>query len=108
MTEPYPNLGQGSVFQTPTEHRQNLWHKLKYLNEWSEAMFTNQIDAESLVDIHSVVVNKELPIKERINDFINQIKNPYCYKCGKVTVLVSFANTNETLEDRLESYLSML
>ena len=38
----------------------------------------------------------------------NQIGNPYCYRCGKVVVKVSFAETDATLEDRLEHYLKTL
>lgn len=66
------------------------------------------VDPDTLVDINDVVVNRDLPRKERIIDFIKQIKNPYCYKCGKAIVKVSFADTEETLEDKLESYLLTL
>ncbi|MCL1862625.1 MAG: hypothetical protein FWF78_03555 [Defluviitaleaceae bacterium] len=66
------------------------------------------LDNINLVDIRSVKIDKDLPIKDRIADFINQIKDPYHYKCGKVTVMVSFADTTDTLEDRLEGYLASL
>jgi len=65
-------------------------------------------DIDTLVDIRSVKINSNLPKVERIADYIKQIRNPYHYKCGKITVLVSFSNTNETLEDRFEAYLSSL
>ena len=67
-----------------------------------------EINPDTLVDICSVKIKKELPLQDRIADFIEQIKNPHCYKCGKVVVQVSFIDTNETLEDRLKSYLSLL
>ena len=66
------------------------------------------VDPSTLVDIRDVKVNTDLPKQERIADFIKQIKNPYCYKCGKMVVKVSFAQTEETLEDKLESYLLSL
>lgn len=66
------------------------------------------VDPSTLVDIRDVKVNTDLPKPERIADFIKQIKNPYCYKCGKMIVKVSFSDTGETLEDRLESYLLSL
>jgi len=66
------------------------------------------VDADTLVDIRDVRVNADLPKQERLLDFISQIKNPYCYKCGKAVVKVSFAETEATLEDRLESYLLSL
>jgi hypothetical protein len=66
------------------------------------------VDPATLVDIRDVKVNKELPNRERILDFIRQVKNPYCYKYGKMVVKVSFADTEATLEDRLENYLLSL
>ena len=63
------------------------------------------VDPAMLVDIRDVTVNTSLPKDERILDYLSQIKNPYCFKCGKTVVKVSFADTNATLEDRLEKYL---
>jgi len=66
------------------------------------------VDPATLIDIDSVIINKDLPKNERIADFIRQIGNPYCYKCGKIIVKVGFANTDITLDDRMESYLRTL
>lgn len=66
------------------------------------------VDPDTLVDICDVKIDKNLPQSERIRDFIRQIKNPYCYKCGKAIVKVSFSDTTVTLEDRLEHYLKSL
>lgn len=66
------------------------------------------VDAGSLVDIRDVQVDQALPRRERFADFLQQIRNPYCYRCGKVVVKVSFADTDATLEDRLEHYLRTL
>lgn len=68
----------------------------------------NTIDPDTLVDIRDINVNIELSKEERIADFINQIKNPYCYKCGKIIVKVSFEDTDITFEDRMKSYLESL
>ena len=66
------------------------------------------IDRDSLVDINDVRIDRRLPREQRLAEFIRQIKNPYCYRCGKVVVKVSFADTEATLEDRLEHYLKTL
>jgi len=66
------------------------------------------VDPDSLVDIRDVKINTELPKQARLLDFIKQIKNPYCYKCGKAVVQISFSDTEATLEDRLESYFLSL
>lgn len=66
------------------------------------------VNRDSLVDINDVKIDMNLPREERLIEFIRQIKNPYCYRCGKVVVKVSFADTEVTLEDRLINYLKSL
>lgn len=66
------------------------------------------VDPSTLVDINTVKVNTDLPVEERKKDFIRQVKNPYCFRCGKVVVKMSFADTTATLEDRLENYFRSL
>ena len=63
------------------------------------------VDPDALVDIRDVTVNTSLPKEERLLDYLEQIKNPYCFRVGKAVVKVSFANTEATLEDRLEKFL---
>ena len=66
------------------------------------------VDKESLVDITEVQIDGKIPQKQRFEDFLRQIKNPYCYRCGNVVVKISFSETDATLEDRLEQYLKSL
>lgn len=66
------------------------------------------VNPDTLVDIGDIKVNTKLPKEERILDFIRQIGNPYCYRCGKVVVKISFNDTGATLEDRMESILRMM
>jgi hypothetical protein len=66
------------------------------------------INPENLVDIRSFEVNPELTKNDRIKEFVKQIKNPYLFKCGKIIVQISFADTNITLDERMETYLKSL
>lgn len=61
---------------------------------------------EELVDMDTVKINQELPVAERVQDYIRQIKNPYCYKSHGVVVKISFAGT-KTLEECLGACISM-
>ncbi len=63
------------------------------------------VELEMLRDIRDVQVHPELPKKERILDFIQQIGNPYCYRHGKYVVKISFTDTDVTLEQRMLSYI---
>ena len=58
-----------------------------------------------LVDIREVSVSKELSREERISEFIRQIKDPYCFKCGRFTVRASFAADGATLEDCMKGII---
>lgn len=73
--------------------------------EQMQATDVRSVDPAALVDIRDVTVNTALPRDERLLDYLAQIKNPYCFKCGKTVVKVGFANTEATMEDRLEKYL---
>ena len=48
------------------------------------------VDADNLTDIKDVSVDMKLPKEERIADFVRQIGNPYCFKCGKFIVKAKF------------------
>ena len=58
-----------------------------------------------LVDIRNVRVDKTLPRQERIKSYIQQIKDPYHFRCGEYIIHVKFANNGATLENRLHGIL---
>lgn len=66
-----------------------------------QQMDVRMVDKETLVDIKDVQINTELPERERMIDFISQIKNPYCYLSKGVVVKISFAGKT-TLEECLK------
>ena len=66
------------------------------------------VDPQSLVDRRMVRINKDLPQKERLKQYFEQIKNPYCYLDGDVVVKVSFTDESVTLEERLQAYIRSL
>ena len=63
------------------------------------------VDRNTLVDINDVNIDKKLPREQRLEDYVRQIGNPYCYKCGEAIVKISFSETTATLEERIENYL---
>ena len=42
----------------------------------------NTISKESLIDIKDVTIDMEKGKQERISEFFQQIKNPYCFVCN--------------------------
>jgi hypothetical protein len=63
------------------------------------------VSRDDLVDIRDVHIDRSLTKDERIRSFVQQIRNPYCFKCGNVVVKTSFADTDVTLEERMEHFL---
>jgi hypothetical protein len=63
------------------------------------------VDRSKLIQRSSVRLDPGAPREERLRDFIQQIKNPYCYLDGKTVVKISFSSTDTTMEDCLEHYL---
>ena len=58
---------------------------------------------DTLVDINDISVNKDLPKPERIKEYIRQIKNPYCFKCGNFVVKAKYSDKGLSIEDCLQS-----
>lgn len=64
--------------------------------------------SNDLVDIRDVCIDSDLPQQERIKAFIEQVKNPYCFRVGDVTVNVSYAQNGTTLNECFAEMLSIM
>lgn len=49
-------------------------------------------DANEIVDLRNVEVNRTAPLKRRTDDFIAQVGNPYLFKVDDIIVKVEFGN----------------
>ena len=67
--------------------------------------YVTPVQPENLVDIRDVKVDKNLPRAERIRSFMQQIKNPYRFRCGDFIVNTRFADSGKTLEECLQGIL---
>lgn len=68
----------------------------------------NTSSNEALVDIRDVKINPDLPIEEKIKSFVEQVRNPYHFRVGKVKVRVSYADTDNTLNDSFARLLAII
>ena len=66
------------------------------------------VDRESLADIRDVNIDPDLPFIEKAIMFLNQIKNPYCFRCGDVIVKINHAKTERTIDDCMEGFYRSL
>ena len=60
------------------------------------------------VDIRDVRIDGTLSREERIRSFVEQVKDPYRFKVGDVTVRVSYSGESATLNDRFTQMMSLL
>ena len=63
------------------------------------------VKGEELADIREVEVNKRKSREGQIKDYLEQIKNPYCYRYGEYVVKIGFEDTTVTLTDRLQELI---
>lgn len=64
----------------------------------------NTNNAQDIKDITDVKIDVTLPPKERMMNFLFQIKNPYRFKCQDIVVNVTFTNEDNTLPHLLIEY----
>lgn len=65
-------------------------------------------DMSRLVDIRDVKVDRSLPVEDRIRSYVEQVKDPYCFRVGDVKVRVSFSSSGRTLNDSFTDMLTSL
>ena len=57
-----------------------------------------------LADIRKIQIDENLPAQKRLEDFLNQIGNPYFFKCGNTIVKLEFSEGEPSFEEKLTDY----
>ncbi len=65
-----------------------------------------QLDLSRLVDISAVEINPAAPDIDRLGNFLEQIKNPYCYRVENTPVKVRFKSDKPHIKELLEDYFT--
>ncbi|MDR2888647.1 MAG: hypothetical protein LBV33_02270 [Lachnospiraceae bacterium] len=77
------------------------------LNKMSQ-LDLREINPDDLVNADNITVDPSLPQMERIEQYLEQIHNPYCFMSGDTPVRVCFAETEKTLSGALIDYFIRL
>ena len=64
------------------------------------------VHADDLQELSEVKLYSDLPVQERLELFLCQIGNPYCFKVNGTPVQISFADDRKTLDEALGNYLT--
>ena len=66
------------------------------------------VDIRNLVDISEVKIDTTMKKTDRIQNFIRDIKDPYCFRCKNTVVKVSFCNEGGSFQELLQDYFRSL
>jgi hypothetical protein len=67
------------------------------------------VDLQSLIEASEVRVDLNMPKQQRMMEIVKQMGgNPYFFRSGTLAVKVSHADTDISLDERMEDYLRML
>lgn len=66
------------------------------------------VDKDQLIDLNTVEIDESKPVEERILSFIQQIRNPYCFRVGDVAVKIVYQENGPTFQQNLEDMLMSL
>lgn len=67
-----------------------------------------ETDPGELKDICDVRIDRSLTAADRMQSYLKQIGNPYCFRCGGTPVKIRFAAEDKTLRQELCSYFMSL
>lgn len=67
----------------------------------------NRKDPGALPDLLDITIEGETPV-QRLESYLSQTGNPYCFRVGKTPVRLLFHNEEKTLREKLKSYFLSL
>lgn len=75
--------------------------------EQMEKANIKEADPAALADLLEVEIRGETP-EERLESYLAQVKNPYCFRVGKTAVRISFDAGEKPLEEKLKNHFKRL
>jgi len=66
------------------------------------------VDKSKLVDISGVKINPKDTPEKKMKDYIEQVKNPYCFLCNGYAVKLEFDDGDKSIEDCMIDYINSL
>lgn len=63
------------------------------------------VDKDALVDLRSVQIDASKPVQERLQSFLQQIQNPYCFRIDDIAVKVNYKSDGPSFQQNFENIL---
>lgn len=64
-------------------------------------------DKMDLVDIRDIHIDTQLPLEDRIQSYLQQIKNPYICRYGNLVIESTFGGEGQTLTECMQKLIRM-
>ncbi|MBB6024855.1 hypothetical protein HNR77_006001 [Paenibacillus sp. JGP012] len=75
------------------------------LNAGYKTVKMETVDKEKLTDISTIKFDKSLPMEKRSVYIIKKLKNPFCFRCGDVVILLEFDDTAPPIQEVLTNFM---
>ena len=66
------------------------------------------LELSTLINVEQVVIDQNLPVTERMMEYLEKVKNPFCFLCGETPVKICFMENEIKLEKKLKEYFLSL
>ena len=66
------------------------------------------LELSTLINVEQVIIDQNLPVTERMMEYLEKVKNPYCFLCGETPVKICFMENEIKLEKKLKEYFLSL
>lgn len=70
-------------------------------------MTFDEVNPDDIIDVEDFHIDATLSKSEKIKQILESGKNPYCLKSGNTIIKIGYADTTRTIEDALESLVSL-
>ena len=67
--------------------------------EAMKAVDIRSVDPSELVDLSTVQIDSSLPVRERVQSYLKQVKNPYCVRVGGFAVKINYKENGSSFEE---------
>ena len=72
---------------------------------YSKDISIKDCNKDLLIDLNSVIIDEHKSKSEKLMDFVNQIKNPYLFCIGDIVIKISFDDSGNSLQERMEKLI---
>ena len=67
-----------------------------------------EVNPDALVDISGIEINTKQSVQKRVEEYVEQVHNPYLVRVGEYVVKIGYSDCKETLNDRMKQYISKI